>query len=46
MSTDDPQPTQGAPKKKKKKGKSVGRFLPGFFFSSLFSFSFFLEPLV
>jgi hypothetical protein len=43
MSTDGPQPTQGAPeKKKKKKGKSVGCFL-GLFFCPLFSFSFFLE---
>jgi hypothetical protein len=44
MSTDGPQPTQGAPKpKKKKEGKSVGCFL-GLFFCPLFSFSFFLDP--
>jgi hypothetical protein len=41
MSIDGPQPTQGAPKKKKE-GKPVGCFL-GLFFCSLFSFSFFLE---
>jgi hypothetical protein len=45
MSTDGPQPTQGAPKKKRKKeGKSVGCFL-GLFFCPLFSFSFFWTPL-
>jgi hypothetical protein len=47
MSTDDPQPTQGTPKKKKKKGKSVGRFLPDFFFFFLvFFFGFFGTPCV
>jgi hypothetical protein len=39
MSTDSPQPTQGAPKKKK--GKSVGCFLGNLFFCSLFFFCFF-----
>jgi hypothetical protein len=40
MSTDGPQPTQGAPKKKKE-GKSVGCFLPGFWIVFLFLVFFF-----
>jgi hypothetical protein len=48
MSTDGPQPTQGAPKKKKKKRK-VGRLFFGFwdcFFVPCFLFLFFWRPLV
>jgi hypothetical protein len=44
MSTDGPQPTQGAPKKKKE-GKSVGCFLGLFFLPCFFWVFFFWRPL-
>jgi hypothetical protein len=46
LSTDGPQPTQGAPKKKRKKGKSVGCFLGLFFLFLVFWGVFFGRPLL
>jgi hypothetical protein len=47
MSTDGPQPTQGAPKKKEKKRRKVGRLFFGIVFLSLvFFFFFFGGPLL
>jgi hypothetical protein len=46
MSTDGPQPTQGAPKKKEKKRRKVGRLFFGIvFFSLVFFFFFWGRPL-